>query len=146
MAPVPAVGEIMVLGGKPIFLLMSCFDKMARGGLQSFFHWLSEHSAYTPTQPASAACLFSNHFGGQKQQQALTSKHRITASLAMGIEFFLKGIPLLTPRIYHLGPYADHQSSSTQTQNGQCSTTPHSSRRDWEESCGNQASYLMQQQ
>ena len=29
--------EIMVLGGKLIFLLMSCFDKVARGGQQSFF-------------------------------------------------------------------------------------------------------------
>ena len=32
------LGEIMVLGGQLIFLLMSCFDKMARGGLQSFFY------------------------------------------------------------------------------------------------------------
>jgi hypothetical protein len=47
--------------------------------------------------------MFLNHLGGQKHQQALTSKHKITASLAMGIEFFLKGIPLLKPRIYQLG-------------------------------------------
>ena len=39
------LGEMIVLGGKLIFLLMSCFDKMSRGGLQSFFHWLSELSA-----------------------------------------------------------------------------------------------------
>ena len=31
------LGEIMVLAGKLIFLLMSCFNKMARGGLQPFF-------------------------------------------------------------------------------------------------------------
>ena len=93
----------MALGGKLIFLLMSCFDKMARGGLQSFFQWLPEHSADTSTQAPSASCLFSNHLGGQSQQKSLTSKHRITASLAKGIEFFLKGIPLLKPRIYHLG-------------------------------------------
>ena len=97
------LGEIMVLGGKLIFLLTSCFDKMARGGLQSFFHWLSENSAYTAPAQVSATCLFNNHLGGQKQQQALSSKHRITASLAMGIEFFLKGIPLLKPRIYQVG-------------------------------------------
>ena len=44
-----SLGEIMVLTGKLIFLLMSCFNKMARGGLQPFFQWLSDHSAYSST-------------------------------------------------------------------------------------------------
>ena len=34
---------------------------------------------------------------------ALTDKFPITASLAIGMEFFIKGIPLLSPRIYKLG-------------------------------------------
>ena len=97
------LGEIMVLGGKLIFLLMSCFDKMARGGLQSFFHWLSENSAYDTTAPAPATSTSYGLLGGSRGQQPLTSQHRITASLAMGIEFFLKGIPLLKPRVYQLG-------------------------------------------
>ena len=32
-----SLGEIMVLAGKLIFLLMSCFKKMATGGVQPFF-------------------------------------------------------------------------------------------------------------
>ena len=48
--------EIMVLGGKLIFLLMSCFDKMARGGLQSFFQWLSERSSLHVTS-TTIRCL-----------------------------------------------------------------------------------------
>ena len=38
-----SLGEIMVLAGKLIFLLMSCFNKMARGGLQPFFQWLANN-------------------------------------------------------------------------------------------------------
>ena len=36
----------MVVAGKVIFLLMRCFNKMARGGLQPLLQWLSDHCAY----------------------------------------------------------------------------------------------------
>ena len=36
-------------------------------------------------------------------QTFLTTPHSITSSVAMGIELFLKGIPLTKPRIYKLG-------------------------------------------
>ena len=42
-----SLGEIMTIAGKLIFLLMSCFNKMARGGLQPFFQWLALNAAYT---------------------------------------------------------------------------------------------------
>ena len=42
-----SLGEIMTIAGKLIVLLMSCFNTMARGGLQPFYQWLAEHSAYS---------------------------------------------------------------------------------------------------
>ena len=60
---------------------------MARGGLQPFFQWLADHSAY----------------GSSDSQVLLTYKHDITPGLAMGMEAFIKGIPLLKSRIYNLG-------------------------------------------
>ena len=35
-----SLGEIMTTAGKLIFILMSCLNKMAIGGLQPFFQWL----------------------------------------------------------------------------------------------------------
>ena len=82
------LGEMMVLGGRLIFQLMGCFDKMARGGLQPFFHWLSEHFAYSSQQNTTSTASAVGHSvkgrpGDSQQQQSLISKHRITASLAM---------------------------------------------------------------
>ena len=77
----------MTLAGKRSFLLMSCFNKMARGGLQPFSQWLSDHSAY----------------GTSDSQVSLIYKHGITPGLAMGMELFFKGIRIFEPRIYHLG-------------------------------------------
>ena len=77
----------MTLAGKLIFLRVSCFNNMARGGLQPFFQWLSDHSAY----------------GTSDSHVSWIYKHDITPGLAMGMEFFFKGIPLSKPRIYHLG-------------------------------------------
>ena len=44
-----SLGEMMTTAGKLIFLLMSSFNKMARGGFQPFFHWLPDNSAYSST-------------------------------------------------------------------------------------------------
>ena len=44
-----SLGEIMTIAGKLIFLLMSCFNKMARGGLQPF------SNGWPSTQPTQQA-------------------------------------------------------------------------------------------
>ena len=97
------LGEIMVLAGKLIFLLMSCFNKMARGGLQPFFQWLSDHCTYSSTTSSDRLDGKKGSSAPSAAQASLTKPHSITASLAMGFEFFIKGIPLLKPRIYKLG-------------------------------------------
>ena len=82
----------MVLAGKLIFLLMSCFNMMARGGLQPFFRWLADNSAYIKRS--------TNRPG---DRGSLQSNHNITAGLAMGMDFFILGFPLLKPKNYKLG-------------------------------------------
>ena len=93
----------MVLAGKLMFLLMSCFNKVARGGLQPFFQWLSDHCAYSSTTTNDRLDGQRSSSALSKGQASLTTPHSITASLAMVFEFFIKGIPLLKPRIYKLG-------------------------------------------
>jgi len=75
--------EIMTIAGKLIFLMMSCFNKMARGGLQPFFQWLAQHSAYTTNGISKQTTVC-------KKPPTLTDKFLITASLAIGMEFFIR--------------------------------------------------------
>jgi hypothetical protein len=76
-----ALDEIMRLAGRLMFLCMNCFDKLARGGIQPFFGWLADNI---------------------DPELKLQQKHDISAALALGIDFFYKGLKLLKPRIYHL--------------------------------------------
>ena len=96
-----SLGEIMTTAGKLICLLMSCFNKMARGGLQPFFQWLSDSSAYSSTTISDANVL--NRTTVRPRLYALTDKFKCSSSLAIGMELFIRGIPLLEPRIYRLG-------------------------------------------
>ena len=91
----------MTTAGKLMFRIMSCFNKMARVGLQPFFQWLSDNSAYSSTPKGGTNDL--NRTTVRPRLHALTDKFRISSSLAMGMEFFFRGIPLLDPRIYRLG-------------------------------------------
>ena len=38
-----SAAEVLHLAGSLIFLLYSCFDKIARGGLRPFYDWVTEH-------------------------------------------------------------------------------------------------------
>ena len=38
-----SAAEVLNLAGSSIFLLYSCFDKIARGGLRPFYDWVTEH-------------------------------------------------------------------------------------------------------
>ena len=96
-----SLGEIMTTAGKLIFLLMSCFNKMERGGLQPLFQWLSDHSAYSTTSKGNSDDL--KRTTVRPGLHALTDTFKITSSLAIGMEFFIRGIPMLEPRIYKLG-------------------------------------------
>ena len=78
--------SVMTLAGKLIFLLMACFNKLARGGLQPFFEWLANNAAYD--------CSTSIR---------LDTTYRTTPSLLLATDFFIRGLQLLQPRIYTLG-------------------------------------------
>ena len=75
----------MKVTGLLIFLVMACFDKIARGGLRPFFDWISEHS-----DPATL------------WRSKLNPVH-LSSSLMVGIDFFMYVIPFLKPRVYQLG-------------------------------------------
>ena len=96
-----SLGEIITIAGKSIFLLMSCFNKMARGGLQPFFQWLSDHSAYSNS--TRSVTDNTKRITVRQRPTALTDKFPITSSLTIGMGFFIKGIPLLSPKVYRLG-------------------------------------------
>ena len=80
-----SIGEVMHITGSLIFLLMACFDKVGRGGLQPFYAWIADH--------ADASSLW----------KTKGTKCPITSQLYIGIEFFVRVIPLIRPRVYHLG-------------------------------------------
>ena len=80
-----AVGDVLKITGTLIFLLLSCFDKIARGGLRSFFDWISENVEFT--------ALWNNK----------SSRKALTPSLLVRIEFFLRMIPRIQPKIYSIG-------------------------------------------
>lgn len=67
------------------FLLMRCFDQIARGGLRSFFDWISENVEVTS--------LWQN----------MNSRHFLTPSVLAGMEFFLRMIPKIKPALYSIG-------------------------------------------
>ena len=71
----------MQLAGKLVFLTTNVFDKMARGGLQPFYTWLA---------------------GNISPEGRLDRSFQISASLAVGLEFFIRGLRLLQPRLYKL--------------------------------------------
>ena len=79
------LSEIMKITGILIFLLMACFDKLARGGLRPFFDWIADNSDSTSLWRTKLNPI------------------KISASLMVGVEFFLFTIPLIKPRIYSLG-------------------------------------------
>ena len=74
---------------------------MARGGLQPFFQWLSDHSAYSSTANSDTNNL--KRTTVRPRLHALTDKFKISSSLAIGMVFFIRGIPMLEPRICRLG-------------------------------------------
>ena len=99
-----SLGEIIVIAGKNIFLLMSCFKKMATGGVQPFFQWLSNKSACgSPTCTRNVGHIVQNSTTVHSKQSSLASRFKIDSSLAMGMVFFIRGVPLLKPRLYTLG-------------------------------------------
>ena len=75
----------MHITGSPIFLMMACFDKAGRSGLQPFYSWISDH--------AEMSSLWRNK----------STLCTISKSPYIGIEFFVRIIPLFRPRVYHLG-------------------------------------------
>ena len=77
--------EVLHLAGSLVFLLYSCFDKVARGGLRPFYDWVTEH--------VDRAFLW------RTKDRHLA----LTPSVMGGIEFFLGSLPLLEPRVYYLG-------------------------------------------
>ena len=80
--------EIMHLAGTLVFLLMSCFDKLARGGLQLFYSWITDN--------ADMSTLW--------KTKSIT--RIITPSLRVGLAFFLRAIPMIKPRVYGFGKVA----------------------------------------
>ena len=61
-------------------------------------------------RPAYTGATITDRFDGRggslpfvKSQTSLTTSQNVTSSLAMGMELFLKGIPLMKPRVYKLG-------------------------------------------
>ena len=78
---VASLRQVMQLAGKLLFLTMNVFDKMARGGLQPFYSWLAENVGNSAD---------------------LNKEYKISSSLAVGLEFFHRGLRVLKPRIFHL--------------------------------------------
>ena len=72
MPRVTTLAEMMHITGVLIFFLLSCFDKIGRGGLRSFYDWIALH--------CDSATLWKT-----KQDEV-----PITASLMVGVEFFLR--------------------------------------------------------
>ena len=79
-----SAAEILHLAGSLVFLLYSCFDKIARGGLRPFYDWVTDN--------VDSATLWRT----KDRRLALSSP------LLGGMELLLRALPLLKPRIYHL--------------------------------------------
>ena len=80
-----SAAEVLHTAGSLIFLPYSCFGKIARGGLRPFYDWVTEH--------VDGATLWRTkdiHFS-------------ISPSLLGALEFFLRALPLLEPRVYYFG-------------------------------------------
>ena len=75
----------MQITGVLIFFLMACFDKIGRGGLNPFYEWIALNS--------DANSLW----------RTKHNRTRLTPSIMVGIEFFIRVIPMIKPRIYSLG-------------------------------------------
>ena len=80
-----SAAEVLHLAGSLVFLLCSCFDKIARGGLRPFYDWVTDH--------VGSATLW------RTKDRHLA----LSPSLMGGIEFFLWALPLFEPRMYYLG-------------------------------------------
>ena len=82
-----SAAEVLRLAGSLVFLLYSCFDKSARGGLRPFYDWVTEH--------VDSAILW------RTKDRHLA----LSPALLGGLEFFLRALPLLEPRVYYLGRF-----------------------------------------
>jgi hypothetical protein len=80
-----SVAEILHLAGSLVFLLYSCFDKVARGGLRPFYDSVTDN--------VNSASLW------RTKDRALA----LTPSIMGGVDFFLRALPLIEPRVYYLG-------------------------------------------
>ena len=78
-------GEIMNITGILIFFLLSCFDNIGRGDLTAFYEWIAASS--------DASTLW----------RTKHTKSFLTNRIMIGIEFFIRVIPMIKPRIYSLG-------------------------------------------
>ena len=63
-------------------------------GFNLFFQWLSDHCAYLGTTSSDRLDGQKGSSASSSAQAFLTKPHSITASPALGFEFFIKGIPL----------------------------------------------------
>ena len=80
-----SAAEVLHAAASLIFLLYSCFDKIARGGLRPFYDLVTEH--------VDSATLW------RTKDRHLA----LSPSLLGGLEFFLRALPLLEPPVYYLG-------------------------------------------
>ena len=83
-----SAAEILHLAGSLVFLLYGCFDKIARGGLRPFYDWLADN--------VDSATLWRTKDG----------RLSLSSQLLGGMEFVLRALPLLKPRVYHLNKVA----------------------------------------
>ena len=79
-----SAAEILHLAASLVFLLYSCFDKIARGGLRPFYDWVTDN-------------VDSATFWRTKDRLLALSP-----PLLGGISFFLRAPPMLKPRVYYL--------------------------------------------
>ena len=77
-----SLAEIIHVTGTLVFLLMSCFDKIGRGGLQPFYSWITDH--------VDVSTLW---------RTKRLEKH-IYPSRRIGLEFFIRAIPMIAPKVY----------------------------------------------
>ena len=83
-----SAAEILHLAVSLVFLLYSCFDKVARGGLRPFYDRVTDN--------VDSATLW------RTKDRFLA----LSAPLLGGIVVFLRALPLLKPRVYLLNKVA----------------------------------------
>ena len=77
-----SAAEVLHLAGSLVFLLYSCFDKIARGDLRPFYDWVTDR--------VDSATLWRTK-----------DRHLALSPSVMGvIQFFLRALSLLEPRVY----------------------------------------------